>query len=501
MKYFVGLDIGTSQIKAVLFDSSGNEVAVSSHKTEILSPAPKWMEQDMDQIWDVSAYCLRTLIAHAPCSAEDIIGVGLSGQGEGLWLIDEKGQPLQNAILWSDGRSANVISNLSESDRTAIRRLTFTTPVSARTLMQLKWMKEHREDVLKQARYCFFCKDWIRYKLTDQLNMDRTDPSVTMLDMNTQEICDPLLTLLGLDGYRELFPDMINSSDPAGLITRTASEKTGLPPGIPVAAGALDVTATAIGVNAMKENDLFLILGTTACSGLIQEKSCATVESGKYILHPNSENWIKIMATMAGTPNIDWMTLNIACTDNLQHIESVLVSTSSGSGGIIYLPYISPAGERYPFYHPNAMAGFFGITQSTTREELVRAVFEGVAMSVKDCLQGETTSGRIHVAGGGSKNDPWCQIMADCTHHEIVRFRGNEFGAKGAAILGAIGAGWHGSLASLSKSFCHEDKRFTPNPKNSSLYDDLYGTFKSLQNSQSEIWDSHQKVINAHSLR
>ena len=501
MEYLIGLDIGTSQIKAVLFDSFGTEVVTAAHLTRINSPLVKFMEQDMEQVWHAVLYCLRSLSSQAPDAVKAAQAVGISGQGEGLWLLDHNKQPVQSAILWNDGRSAATVADLSQKQIQDIREITLTTPIPSSTLVQLKWMHTHRPEVLEQAAYCIFCKDWIRFRLTGQILCEITDISVTLMDMKKKKLAEDIFSSLGLKEHIRLFPPMYESSSVSGHITEEAAEQTGLPFGIPVAAGALDVTATALGVKAVGENDLFLILGTTACSGLVVSPERSSPESGKYVLHPNPDYMIKIMATMAGTPNIDWLVQSIALTDDFSHLEHALSQTHPGSGGVLYFPYISPSGERYPFYHPHAKAGFFGITSSTSQNHLIRAVYEGVAFSVRDCLEDETTGGRIHIAGGGSRSDSWCQIISDCTHHEVIRFAGSEFGAKGAAILAGVCAGWYNSLDDMASAFCHEEKWFAPNPEAEDIYDDLYSLFHSIRLTYTDHWNAHQKILDVHSLR
>ena len=501
MRYLIGLDIGTSQIKAVLFDSSGNEVAVASQQTHILSPFPRHMEQDMEQVWTAAIHCLASLNQMVPGLMEKVQAVGVSGQGEGLWLLDHEGHPVQPAILWNDGRSAETVSSLEPEAVHTIQQVTLTSPIPSSTLVQLKWMHDHHPDVLNQATYCIFCKDWIRYRLTGKIHCEKTDISVTLMDMTSRKMADDIFALLGLQKYLKLFPPMLESTDVSGYITPEVSALTGLLAGIPVAAGALDVTATGLGVHAVQENDLFLILGTTACSGLVVSPQRADPEKGKYLLHPKSDSLIKIMATMSGTPNIDWLIHSIVCNEDYSALDNALMNTNPGSGGVLYFPYISPSGERYPFYHPYAKAGFFGITSTITQEHLIRGVYEGIAFSVKDCLSEETTSGRIHIAGGGSKSDPWCQIIADCTGHAVIRYQGNEFGAKGAAILAGLCAGWHTTMEDMADSFCREDRQFAPDPENLQLYNDLFALYRSIRTKHADLWHAHQTIIETHSLK
>ena len=220
--------------------------------------------------------------------------------------------------------------------------------------------------------------------------------------------------------------EISRSDTVTGVTTEAFARETGLPAGIPVIAGALDTSATAVGLGAIHEKDACVILGTTCASEIVMKKEDCRfgAENTRYEKHPISELYVELQPTLNGTPNIDWMLENIAKTKDFNEIDRIVDSVPVGCGGVVYHPYISVAGERAPFYHPYARASFFGISQVTTRDQLIRAVYEGISLSIRDCLQNIDKDAKIYLAGGGAKSPVWAQMIADVMGKTVMILRG-----------------------------------------------------------------------------
>lgn len=185
MKYIIGIDAGTSNVKAVLFDTAGKELAVESLENEPIYIGDVEVEQNMNLLWDKVALCIKNLVASGPAKAEEILGIGVTAQGEGIWLIDAEGQPVQDAILWCDGRATEEVRVVTEDEPqlgALIHRITGTPALTGTQLMLLSWMKNNRKEVLDQASHMLFCKDWVRYKLTGLLGGDLSDTGTSLMD-------------------------------------------------------------------------------------------------------------------------------------------------------------------------------------------------------------------------------------------------------------------------------------------------------------------------------
>lgn len=241
---------------------------------------------------------------------------------------------------------------------------------------------------------------------------------------------------------------------------------TGLPAATPVAAGALDVCSAALGCGAVNEGDIYTILGTTCCTGIVCRGPQTVNEATRFVTHTEAGQVISLFPMQAGTPNIDWLQQHISLDADLGRLEQAIAAVEPGNGGVFWQPYLN--GERAPFYSPDARAGFFGISPHTTRAELQRAVFEGLAFAIVDALQGYPQGGELYLTGGGAASATWLQIIADCTGRTVVSSAFNELSARGAAILAAR------SVAALAETPPLAQTRYQPRPQAHARYAALY---------------------------
>lgn len=498
MKYLIGIDLGTTNIKAVLFDLEGNELAVCNKPTELILSNGNWSEQDMNSVWEAAAYCLKGVVDSGVAKPEEIVALGFSGQGEGYWAIDADGNPVKAASLWNDGRAASSIAALSAEQSKVYTETTASVPGVSNSMMQLKWYKDNAPEFIDKAAHAFHAKDWVRYKLTGEIHTEVTDMSVSQLNIVTQTYAENVAEALGInEDHKRLYADPLNSADFAGKITAEAAAITGLKEGTPCAAGALDVTGTPVGVNAVQPGQVFCILGTTCCTGIVIDPNDVDLnkEALCVVAHPQAGLNIDIRATMAGTPNLDWCLAQISNTKDFAEIEKNLADIPAGSDGLIYLPYLTESGERCPFYAPNASASFFGISKKTTRWHMVKAVYEGIAFMIKDCLYGSSSTGAISLTGGGAKSAMWAQIIADVTGRECITFEGTEFGCKGVAILAGVAAGEFASIPEATAKLCKPKDSYKPNPENVKIYDGLYKLFRACRINYMDLWDMRADIM------
>jgi len=364
-------------------------------------------------------------------------------------------------------------------------------------MMLLKWMRQHRADTLNKAAHVFCCKDWIRFKMTGNVNGEITDSFMSLIDAETNNVAAKLMDALELSDYYDRIPSPLWSDAIAGTLLDALADEWKLPRGIPVIAGAVDTGATALGLGAIKENDACVILGTTcACETVLQKENCQFGADGsRYEKHPIHSLYVELQPTMNGTPNIDWMLKNIATTSDFSEIDAMVSKVPVGCGGVIYHPYISTAGERAPFYHPYASAGFFGLSQSTSREAMVRAVYEGISLSIRDCLTNADKSGTIYLAGGGAKSPVWAQMIADVLCMRVTVSKGKEFGAKGVALIAGVALGIYSDFAEAVNTACHYDQVYMPDPLNTQKYDLLYDLYKQIRLQHMELWTARHDVL------
>lgn len=489
MDFYLGIDIGTSRVKAVLFDEHFQAHASAAENTAPQLTASGYAEQDMAQLWLSVVAILQQIARHPALQQGRLRAIGLAGQGEGVWLSDADGEPVGPGMLWSDTRSHELMSELL--GRPGFDRRFFddtgTHLQPCNTSMQLYWLQRYQPERLAAARYLFFAKDWIRFRLTGVAALDLTDASTSLLNQQSGDFSAVVLNEMGLAGLQHLFPPLLAPDAQAGALREEIAALTGLPVGTPVAAGALDVCSAALGCGAVNDGDIYTILGTTCCTGIVCRGRQTVNEGTRYVTHTEAGSFINLFPMQAGTPNIDWLQQQISLDPDLQALEQRIASVEPGSGGVFWQPYLN--GERAPFFSPEARAGYFGISQHTTRAELQRAVFEGLAYAIVDSLQGYPQGGELYLTGGGAASATWLQIIADCTGRTVVASAFNELSARGAAMLAARSVGALNGYPQL------EQTRYQPDAVAQARYATLYPVYRLLREQMLPVWQARQDAL------
>ncbi|MEH6369295.1 FGGY-family carbohydrate kinase [Pectobacterium carotovorum] len=494
MDYYIGIDIGTSKVKSVLFDAEFNELLIASANTVTYSPLPGYAEQDMSHVWDGVLSTLKTLAASPLLQQGRVRAIGLAGQGEGVWLSDRNGQPIRQAILWSDTRTAEQVYQLKQRPNLEATLFpeTGSPLLPCNSAQQLRWLAQHQPDALNEADYFFFAKDWVRFRLTGQANLELTDSGTSLLDLHSETLSKTVLDKLELQSIRPLFPPLLYPDGIAGTLSDSVAAQTGLPTGIPVCAGALDVSAAALGIGAIHDGDIFTILGTTCCTGIVCRGLTQVSLQTRFVAHAWPGHYLNLFAMQSGTPNIDWALSTLADEADFQTINARIAHVPPGSGGVFYQPYLN--GERAPFYSTSARAGFFGIEQSTTNAHLLRAVFEGLAYAITDSLSGYPAHGDLYIAGGGAASAIWLQIIADCTGRRVIAISVKELSACGAARLAALSIGESANIVPAANV---QASTFLPDADAHRQYQTLFPVFRQLRDQLQPLWQARAQALSA----
>ncbi|MEM7125108.1 MAG: FGGY-family carbohydrate kinase [Chloroflexota bacterium] len=499
----LGLDIGTSLIKAVIFDLYGKELGQGTAKVDVESPHPGWQEQNMDAVWEGADAAIQGALCESGVEPAEIAAVGTAGQGDGLWMIDAAGNPVGPALLWNDGRAAEVIAEWeADGSLSALYAVGGTVLWPGAQAALLAWMRCHEPQKLAQAATIFCCKDWVSYKLTGVRSTDETDGSIPFMGMVARAYDESQMSLLGLAELRSKLPHAHHSDQVIGHVTREAAVATGLAAGTPVIAGLLDVAASAIGVGAIDAGQSFTLIGTTALNAIVlDEPNLVPADIGATVCHGLPQRWMRVLAAMSGTPNLDWYIAELSRAAEVTtsgevfvEMEAVMSSVPVGSGGVIFHPYLS--GERAPFLDTSARAGFFGIGAETTQAHLTRAVYEGIALSIRDCFEriGGGVS-QIRLAGGGSNSEAWRQMLADVTNCTMEIPAGSELGALGAAITAGVGIGLFDSYQSAVNQCVRIEQSYHPNPTNVAKYTEIYQLYRMLIEQLTPFWHQRQAML------
>ena len=489
---FMGIDAGTTSIKASIISEDGKFIDTVSQDVRLLMPSEDSCELDMTVLWQSLCEILIKLKENNLQVWKDIKGIGITGQGDGLWAIDKDGVPVRNAILWNDTRTKHLeLGNRDEIDELCIKNN--ANPLYAgSSFLILRWIKEEEPHIFNKIYKTFHCKDWLNYKLTGVISSDYTDMTTALMNLETKEFSQEILDVMDLSECMDMFVPPRDSCEVIGTVTREASKVTGLCEGVPVIAGAIDVAATAIGLGVVNVGDGCTIVGTTLANQTIIRDTDIDFEKGLILSHLHKDSYICIMPTLSGASTIEWVRRLLYPGETHENIEKIIKKVPIGSNGIIYHPYLQ--GERAPFRNPNATGSFFGLKSTHNKEDLMRAAFEGIVMSLCDCFESlPKTSEMIYISGGAAKNDTLCQMAADCLGKRIIRSADKELGIKGIVTAVKVGLGIEKDYTSVKILI---DKEFIAGTDRNEKYKSIFKLFKSLRYDYERHWIERNEIKN-----
>jgi erythritol kinase len=503
--FLLGIDVGTTVTKSVLIDYDGNEICVARCPTAVQNPFPSSSEINMMAVWDAVCQTIQEIIHTHQISADAIKGVGVCSTVAGVWLLNDKKEPFRNAILWNDGRAASILETWEkEGKMQKIFDISANAIFPGMTLPALRWLLEHEAETLKEAKYLIWGKDWVRFKLTGDIHSDESDLSQMPCDVRTRGYSEDLFEICGIRTVRYLFPEVIDSSAIVGGVTTQASKETGLIAGTPVITGLGDVQASMVGAGAIRYGDACSIVGTSSLNNVVMDYACFEPSGVGFMFLLGGNLWIRSLTNTSGTINLEWF-LNNFCVEEMaeakkrktsvyQVLEEIASSVSIGSEGIIYHPYINTTGVSAPFRNAAARAQFFGIDINHKKKHLLRAVYEGLALAMRELYKSIPAKIKeVIVTGGGARSPFWCQMFADCTGIKMIVPQGEEFGGKGVAIMAGIGIGIYKNLLDSRERTFRPSRMYDPVPENTARYDQVYELYQEIYLSlQDQWWHRHR---------
>lgn len=509
--YIIGVDAGTSVVKTVVFDLSGNELGGARRIVPVINPEPHLAVSDMEGVWRAAHEVIEEVVHTAGVDRDRILGVALTGQGDGSWMIDTNGQPVGPGLSWTDGRAGGIIDGWY-ADGTVTRAFDITGcgPYAGSACALLRWRIENEPHLVGSGATNLWCKDWIEFKLTGDRSTDPSDASLLGIDVRKRAWSDEALNILGLRDGADWLPPLRAPSEACGEITREAAELCGLKPGTKVYKGMIDISASSLGVGVARPRDTMAVVGTAGIVTVATKEidTAFVPQDVGWIIPHTDDTWIRALGMNWCTPNLDWYLrefgdpikaeLGMGFSDQSMWslIEEKVAQIPIGSGGVMFHGYLSPGGERAPFVKPSARGSFNGITGGHTNLHLLRAIYEGIAYGIRDCLDAipievET----VRMAGGGAASPLWSEMFADVLGREVVIPAGREFGAKGAMIAACIGAGVYSSYEEAVDATVSIARRHEPVEANTALYDEFFGCYQAMRESTSAHWDRLQGAV------
>ena len=461
---YVGLDAGTSVVKAVALDHTGGCLAAASRPIRTLAPAPGCQEHDLEEVVAAAGSAVREVSATGRPTL-----VGITGQGDGVWLVDEAGRAVRPPILWSDARAASTVERwMADGVVDDVYRRTGNALFPGSAAPILAHLATTEPASLRRSATAAYCKDVLLQRLTGDRATDASDASLPFLDVRTRTYDPEILARCGLTGIAPLLAPVDPWPAPARPLSPDGAVATGLPSHTPVFAGPFDIAATMLGAGMRRPGQGLVILGTTlACPVLIDEVLIDGEVAGMTLCMPEPGRWARVMAAMVGTPVLEWALAMVGA--DRSELETLLAAGRPGAGGVNALPFLSPAGERAPFLDPLARGQLAGLSLETTRADIVRAVCEGIAYSARHCLErgGLGAGAEVFLCGGGSRSPGWRQILADVLGRPVLLARQPEVGARGAVMAALDAAGEHYPR----ESWCAPEATVEPDPSNRALYE------------------------------
>jgi erythritol kinase len=503
----VGIDAGTSMIKTVAFTLHGRQLGDFSLPNTYSVSAGGRVEQEMARTWTDTVDAIRGLASVVPELGARVAAVAVTGQGDGTWLIDDDGRPVAPALLWLDSRAAKLVEEIRASERNAcLYQRTGSGLNACQQGAQLAWFKAHEPEILSRATTAFHCKDWLYFLLTGERATDPSEATFTCGNFRKRGFDPDTADLIGIADLARVFPDVVDgvaTTHPLGL---AAAAETGLPAGVPVSLGYVDVICNALGAGLYDAapNVGCTIVGSTGMHmRLAPNADAVTLNSeatGYTMPFPVPGHYAQMQSNMAATLNIDWL-LDLALDvlaaegvarsrgDLLKRLDARVLQAEPGE--VLFHPFISDAGERGPFIAHEACAQFFGLRARHRYWDLMRAVIEGLAFAARDCYAAMGVLPRdVRITGGAARSRALGTILGAALDCNIRICSRAEAGAAGAAMIAAVATGCYKNMAACAEEWVspHLSAPQAPDPALAARYAKLFPVYLDARLGSQPVW-------------
>ena len=487
----LGIDVGTSSVKAVLLDLHGNLCAVCQAEYPLHHIRPAWVEQDPQDWWQATCQAIREALAKVPNGAERVLGLAVSSQAPTLLPLDSSGRPLRPAMIWMDRRAEAESVRLTELlGAEEIHRITGNRPDAFYVAARLLWLRDHEPDVLRQTAKFVQVNGYINYRLTGRIGMDPAHAVLLqMRNYATGEWSQALCSACGVDPAQ--FPEVLDAHAVQGEVTAAAAQATGLRVGTPVMAGTVDSASAALEVGVVEPGIAAEMTGTSTVV-IIPNDSGITEPALIAMPHALPGRHLLLVAMVSSGGCLRWFRDQLGQaevqaaaelkTDPFDLLTEQAAQVPPGSDGVVFLPYMM--GERSPLWHTNARGVFFGLSLATRKAALTRSIMEGAAFALRHNVEVAAAAGaevrEMRSVGGCSRSDLWNQIKADVLGLPVLLPRTSVGSPFGAAILAGMGAGAFPDVRKSLLEMVKLDRRFEPIPANREKYSRIYQVYRDI---------------------
>ncbi|WP_299997236.1 xylulokinase [uncultured Cedecea sp.] len=440
---YLGIDAGTSEIKALVLDDNGTILATAGVPLTVQRPHPHWSEQQPEAWWQALNQAVQQLRSNIGERWSEISAIGLSGQMHGAVLLNNQGEVLRPCILWNDTRSAAQCERLTRK-APQLHAIAGNLAMPGFTAPKLLWVAEHEPDIFAQTAYVLLPKDYLRWCMTGEMVSEMSDAAGTLwLDVARRDWSDDLLDACGLN--RDMMPALVEGSQASGILKAEIAAQWGLKEGVIIAGGGGDNAASAVGIGAINTGDAFISLGTSGVLFAVNDCYRPNPQSAVHAFcHALPNRWHQMSVMLTAASALRWLCQLTGCSESTLMAEVEQLSDEQREQAPLFLPYLS--GERTPHNDALAEGAFSGLKHATTRAHLGYAVIEGVTFGLADGLQVLNDAGteltQCSLVGGGARSPYWAQLIADVLNLLIITHEGSEAGgALGAARLAQLATG------------------------------------------------------------
>ncbi|WP_337102174.1 gluconokinase [Paenibacillus sp. YIM B09110] len=478
--YVMGLDIGTTSVKACLFDRIGNLVAEAERMIASEYPQQGWVQQDAAEIERLAVQAVSEAVGKAAISKEQLIAIGFSAAMHSLVPVNDQGQPLSAAFIWADGRGTEQADRMTGEERSRLYAKS-GTPIHPMTpFMKLLWMKEEQSEAYRQASFFMSIKEYVIYRWFGKRVIDYSMASATgLFDPFALRWDEELLELAGIraDQLSEIVPPTAL----LGELKADLAEQMGLSPSTPFAIGAADGQLSNLGTGALLAGEVAVSVGTSGAIRQVTREAKVSPNGETFCYSFTNDSYIIGGPTNNGGIALQWLKQLLNDPGSYESFLAEADQCPPGAEGLLFLPYIN--GERAPLWNQRARGNFFGMTMTHAKAHYVRAVLEGITFNLYQIGRAlEKLAGppkQIYASGGLARSPIWLQMMADVFDTAICVSGNHHAAAWGAAWTALIAIGEEKSFEDIKSNIPMGDA-VLPNPENSRKYKEIYGRYEEL---------------------
>lgn len=509
MAYFMGIDAGTSGIKAAIIDEKGDIAAIGYEECDIITPRPGWVEQNPEVWWEACDKAVKKAVNKSGVGKE-IKGIGFSGQMQGCVLIDKDGKSIENCLIWLDQRSTPQVKEIEQIlTEDEMLNITGSYCLNSYWAPKLLWIKENKPENLEKAEAVLFTKDYLRFRMTGEIATEVSDASLSFLmDVPNREWSNTIIDKLSIP--KTIIPKRLaESQEIVGTLLESVAKEWGLKPGTPVVAGGGDQPAGGVGMGIIDEGIIGSTIGTSGvvfgCTNtpFVDKKKRAVLS----MAHSVPGKWCFLGLALSSGGSFKWVRDNLFADkkkkmasqglDVYDYMTGLASEVQPGSEGLVFLPYFN--GDKTPINDENARAVFFGLSYRHGVGSMCRSVMEGVTFSLRDtieiCRERGMDITEVRAAGGGARSQLWRQMQADIYNANVVTTNMEESGCAAGAIMAATGTGYFRTIKEACDSFLKIESITEPIQKNVKIYDDYYETYRELYPALKELYTKQSKIV------